>query len=70
MVSLIIGDTGNILDGILDGRLELAVVGAKTETKKLVQEKLIEDEMRLIDPADHQWAVEPVKIRNLIGFKC
>jgi DNA-binding transcriptional LysR family regulator len=58
MVSLIIGDTGNILEGILDGRLELGVVGAKTETKKLVQEKLIEDEMRLIIPADHQWAVE------------
>lgn len=58
IVSLNIGDSENIIEGILIGSLELGVVGAKAENKKILQKKLIEDEMRLIIPANHLWAVE------------
>ena len=56
IVSLKIGDTDNIIDGILNENLELGIVGARAETKKIVQKKLIKDEMRLIVPANHRWA--------------
>jgi DNA-binding transcriptional LysR family regulator len=56
IVSLRVGDTENIIKEILDGDLELGIVGAGTENKKIVQEKFIDDEMRLIVPADHKWA--------------
>lgn len=58
IVSLTIGDSENIIEGILSGSLELGVVGAKAENKKILQKKLIEDEMCLIIPANHHWAVE------------
>jgi len=68
IVSLKIGDTDNIIEGILNGNLELGIVGAKAETKKIVQKKLIEDEMRLIVPANHCWAGEKrVSLKRLLN---
>jgi DNA-binding transcriptional LysR family regulator len=68
IVSLVIGDTGNIIESILNGSLELGIVGAKAETQKIIQKKLIEDEMRLIVPADHRWAGEKrVSLKRLIS---
>jgi len=68
IVSLKIGDTDNIIEGILNGNLELGIVGAKAETKKIVQKKLIEDEMRLIVPENHRWAGEKrVSLKQLIN---
>jgi len=58
IVSLTIGDSANIIEGILSGSLELGVVGAKAENKKILQKKLIEDDMCLIIPANHRWAVK------------
>ena len=55
-ISLIIGDTDQIIQDTLSGLLELGIVGAKPSDKNIVQEKLIEDEMRLIVTADHKWA--------------
>jgi DNA-binding transcriptional LysR family regulator len=55
-ISLSIGDTNQIIQDILSGVLELGIVGAKTSDKKILQEKLIEDEMRLIVSADHKWS--------------
>lgn len=55
-ISLIIGDTGRIIQEILDGSLELGLVGAKTSDRDIQLKKLIEDEMRLIVTADHKWA--------------
>ncbi len=67
IVSLVIGDTGHIIESILNGSLELGIVGAKAETQKIIQKKLIEDEMRLIVPADHRWAGEKrVSLKRLI----
>ncbi|MBW2431114.1 MAG: LysR family transcriptional regulator [Deltaproteobacteria bacterium] len=56
ILSLIIGDTAHIIEGILDGKLELGIVGARAETQKVEQKKLISDEMRLIVPVHHRWA--------------
>lgn len=55
-ISLRIGDTDQIIQDTLSGVLELGIVGAKTSDKKILQEKLIEDEMRLIVSADHKWS--------------
>ena len=68
IVSLKIGDTENIIDGILKGKLELGIVGAKAETPKIVQKKLIKDEMHLIVPANHRWAgTKRVALKQLIN---
>jgi DNA-binding transcriptional LysR family regulator len=68
IVSLRIGDTENIIEGILTGNLELGIVGAEADTKKIVQKKLIEDELRLIVPENHRWAGEKrVALKHLIN---
>jgi len=68
IVSLVIGDTDHIIESILNGSLELGIVGAKAETQKIIQKKLIEDEMRLIVPADHRWADEKrVSLKQLVS---
>ncbi len=54
-ISLVVADTDRIAREVLSGELELGVVGARINEKKIVQEKLIEDEMRVIIPADHKW---------------
>lgn len=55
-ICLVNGDTGEIINHILDGSLELGVVGALTNDKRISQEELIEDELRLIVSSDHKWA--------------
>lgn len=55
-ISLIIGDTDQIIQDVLSGSPEFGIVGAKTSNKNICQEKLIEDEMRLIVTGDHKWA--------------
>jgi len=54
--SLIIADTQRIIASVLDGTIELGVVGAESRDKSILQERLIDDRMRLIVPADHPWA--------------
>jgi DNA-binding transcriptional LysR family regulator len=55
-ISLIIGDTDQIIQDTLSGLLELGIVGAKPSDKNIGLENLIEDKMRLIVTADHKWA--------------
>lgn len=55
-ISLIIGDTDQIIQDTLSGSLELSIVGAKPSHRNIGMEKLIEDKMRLIVTADHKWA--------------
>jgi DNA-binding transcriptional LysR family regulator len=67
-ISLIVGDTKQIIDGILNGEMELGIVGARTEDKRIQQKKLIEDEMHLIIPAGHKWAKKRrIGLRALAG---
>jgi DNA-binding transcriptional LysR family regulator len=55
-LSLKVRDTGEIIQDILAGELELGVVGARASGKQLNQTILLKDEMRLIVPVDHPWA--------------
>lgn len=55
-ISLVMGDTGNIIDRILSGEVELGIVGALSEDGGIEQEVLLEDDMRLIVPATHRWS--------------
>jgi len=55
-ISVIVGDTEQIINDIIEYRLELAIVGAKTDSKQIRQVELIEDEMSLIIRNNHKWA--------------
>ena len=55
-ISLNSGDTEQVILDILEYRLELGIVGAQTDRKRIAQAELIRDDMRLIVPADHRWA--------------
>jgi DNA-binding transcriptional LysR family regulator len=55
-IALNSGDTEQILNDILEYRLELGVVGARTERRRIAQTTLIRDDMRLIVPGDHKWS--------------
>lgn len=55
-ITVMVGDTEQIIDEMLHYRLELAVVGAQSEDSRIHQQPLLEDDMRLIVPADHPWA--------------
>jgi DNA-binding transcriptional LysR family regulator len=54
-IRLEIADTEKIIQDILDGRLELGIVGARSDQGSIVQQKLVEDEMHLIVPRGHKW---------------
>jgi len=65
-VTLIEGDTAGIIQDTLDGRVELGIVGAKAREARLVEEKIMDDEMFLMVPKGHKWAdTGPVKVEDL-----
>jgi DNA-binding transcriptional LysR family regulator len=49
-----VGDTVDIVGGILNGELDIGVVGARLPDRPIEQQKLLEDEMRLILPPAHR----------------
>lgn len=55
-ITLIIGDTKNIIGNVLEGTVELGVVGAKIDEERLRFEQLVQDEMVLAVPSHHRWA--------------
>lgn len=55
-LSLAIDDTAAIIEAVAEGRIELGLVGAKSQSPRISQRKLLDDEMRLIVPAAHPWA--------------
>lgn len=56
-VTLTERDTAGIIQDTLEGRVELGIVGAKAGEVQLVQEKFMDDEMCLIVPTGHNWAI-------------
>ncbi len=67
IISLRIADTAKIIDDVVAGYLELGVVGAKSADKKILQDKLVEDELRLIVPANHPWAKkEAISLKTML----
>ena len=55
-ISLILGDTAQILNRLMEGRLEMGVVGAASNNKQLRQIAIAQDALCLVVPADHRWA--------------
>jgi DNA-binding transcriptional LysR family regulator len=55
-VALHIEDTDGIVGGILAGTLELGVVGAEVSNRGILQEKVLNDQMKLIVAAGHPWS--------------
>ncbi len=55
-VSLVIGDTQKIIEEILADNLEMGIVGAETKDKRIVQNRVIEDQMVLVLAGEHKWA--------------
>jgi len=55
-IELEAGDTMQIAQKIITGKIEIGIVGAKIDTPKIHQEEFVADEMKLIVPSDHKWA--------------
>jgi len=67
-LSLVVADTQRIVAGVVEGTIEVGVVGAESREKNILQERLIEDEMRLIVPAGHPWSgLNKVLLDQLLG---
>ena len=67
IISLVIGDTADIIERILEGSLEMGIVGARTESPKIDQKVILSDEMGLIVPARHRWAAKNrVSLKQLV----
>ena len=64
IISLVIGDTADIIKHILDGSLEMGIVGARAASPKIDQRVILSDEMGLIVPARHRWAT-----KNRVSWK-
>jgi DNA-binding transcriptional LysR family regulator len=55
-VSLVIGDSSKIESSVLEGELELGIVGSKSLQKSLLTHELWKDQLVLAVPAGHRWA--------------
>lgn len=55
-VNLTIADSSHIEEAILAGKLEIGVIGSKSESPTLLCQKLWQDELVLAVPAKHPWA--------------
>ena len=55
-LSLTIGDTLKITTETANGNIEISIVGALSDSKMVSQEKIFNDEMRLIICENHKWA--------------
>ncbi|MBU1171970.1 MAG: LysR family transcriptional regulator [Proteobacteria bacterium] len=67
-MALEISDTDKIIASILDGQIEVGLVGAPNNDKNLMQEPLIKDELSLIIPGDHPWknrkSIDPSMLKD------
>ncbi len=55
-ISISIGDTQSIINQVINGAIELGIVGADPKNDKIIHLKLMEDKMCLIVPPHHKWA--------------
>jgi DNA-binding transcriptional LysR family regulator len=55
-ISLTVGDTFEILEKTAAGHIEMSIVGAISQDKKLQQTPVIKDQMVLVVPNHHKWA--------------
>jgi len=55
-IVLLIGDSRQVTEWVDDGRVELAIVGARPAQRTLDARELMGDELVLVVPAEHAWA--------------
>jgi DNA-binding transcriptional LysR family regulator len=55
-VKLAIADSREIENQVLKGKLEIGVIGSKSQHPNMISQKLWEDELVLVVPAGHRWA--------------
>jgi DNA-binding transcriptional LysR family regulator len=55
-IVLLIGDSRQVTDWVDEGRVELAVVGARPGQRTLEARELMADELVVVVPAEHAWA--------------
>lgn len=65
-----IGDSASIVEDLLDGKVELGVVGVKNKDGRLTFEKIWDDEMVLVVSKNHPWSRRQfVNLSDLHGQK-
>jgi len=55
VISLLIGDSRAVVDWVIDGRAEVAVVGAKLAHRGIEYRELMPDELVVVVPVAHSW---------------
>lgn len=55
-ITLLIGDSAQIMAGIIAGEIELGIVGAQSRDSHLNQTELMTDESYLVVPHGHKWS--------------
>ncbi|SMC51822.1 transcriptional regulator, LysR family [Desulfocicer vacuolatum DSM 3385] len=55
-LSVMTRNSARIIEKVLKGDVEVGVVGAKSTSPQIQQEKILKDEMKLIVPAGHAWS--------------
>ncbi len=67
-LTLRIGDTGDVVEGVLDGTLEAGIVGFRWNDRRLISEEIFSDELVLAVHRDHEWATrKEVALSELVG---
>jgi DNA-binding transcriptional LysR family regulator len=65
-VTLIEGDSSGIVRRVVEGGIELGIVGTLVKEPRLVQKKFMNDEMFLFVPSNHRWATgTPITVEEL-----
>lgn len=55
-ISLKLSDSKGTLDSLLEGNIEMGVIGAKIANNKIEHKKFFDDEIILVCPKDHVWS--------------
>lgn len=56
LITLVIGDSRQVIDWVEDGRVEVGIVGARPTIRTLESRELMSDELVVVVPAAHPWA--------------
>ncbi|MEW6615379.1 MAG: selenium metabolism-associated LysR family transcriptional regulator [Thermodesulfobacteriota bacterium] len=67
-ICLMIGDTKEIIDQVINNRIEMGIVGAKIQDRRLEYSEFIKDELILVVPSSHPWksktSVRPEELKD------
>jgi DNA-binding transcriptional LysR family regulator len=68
LVTLKIGGSGEIVEKVIDGNLELGLIGVKWDDRRILLEEIFSDELILVVHPDHPWArKKAVELGDLEG---